>query len=212
MATKSQRKQQKIRRQQRKRLKERQLKKGNVLQGNSRHRQRLAQQKPRAWNGETPEEVAVFEDSVVESLSPELANQVSAVREALQVACESRGDEALKCVSRVSRSSPLSQWRLFIRGLVPWMADDTAAASEAWRRLDPERRPGRIAIAMMVSLRTDLDSVGAGRWADDVTSGSIARVLRPQRRITSRLCDRKGTSGKAEMAAMQLAGTDLAGR
>ena len=87
MATKSQRKKQKAKRQQRKRLKERQRKKGNVLQGNARHRQRLARQQPRAWNGEMPEDVAVFDDSVLESLSPELASQVSAVREALQVAC-----------------------------------------------------------------------------------------------------------------------------
>jgi hypothetical protein len=159
MATKSQRKQQKVRRQQRKRLKERQRKKGNVLQGNSRHRQRLALQKPRSWKGEILEDVAVFDDSVLESLSPELASQVSAVREALEAACESRGDEALKCVSGVSRNSPLSQWRLFIRGLVPWTADDTEAASEAWKRLAPERRPGRIAIAMMCAHLTDLDRV-----------------------------------------------------
>lgn len=141
------------------------------MEANSRHRQRLARQKPRAWNGELPEDVAVFDDSVLASLSPELASQVSAVREALQIACESRGFEgALSRVACINRSSSLSEWRLFIRGLVPWMADDTEAANEVWQRLDPERRPGRIAVAMMMALRNDLDRLsGRSKGEQDDT-------------------------------------------
>lgn len=129
-----------------------------VAQGsNSRHRQRLSQQAPRAWAGETPEDVAVFDDSALSVLSPELAQQVSVVREALRDASESRGEDALKRTAAISRSSPLSEWRLFIRGLVDWLADDVAAANEAWKRLSPERRTGRIATAMMLALRPDLE-------------------------------------------------------
>ena len=127
------------------------------LGSNSRHRQRLAQQLPRAWTGETPEDVAVFDDSVLSTLPPEVAHQVAAVREALQDATESRGENAVKVTAVISRGSPLSEWRLFIRGLVDWRTGDTAAASEAWGRLDPERRPGRIAPAMMLALRSDLE-------------------------------------------------------
>jgi hypothetical protein len=126
---------------------------------NERHRQRLSQQLPRAWASETPEDVAVFDDSVLATLSPDVAQQVSIVREALREATESRGEEAVKRVSVISRSSPLSEWRLFIRGLVDWLAGDTNAASEAWQRLDRERRPGRIATAMMIALRSDLEHV-----------------------------------------------------
>ncbi len=124
---------------------------------NARHRQRLAEQVPQAWEGELPVDVAVFDEEVRASLPPELASEVALVRDALQVATESRGDEALKSLSVISRGSPLSEWRLFIRGLVDWLAGDTDSASETWQRLDFERRPGRIAIAMMMSLRTDLD-------------------------------------------------------
>jgi hypothetical protein len=126
---------------------------------NERHRQRLLQQVPRAWAGEIAADVAVFDDAVLATLSPDLAQQVSIVREALREATESRGEEAVKRVSAISRSSALSEWRLFIRGLVDWLAGNTNAADEAWQRLDRERRPGRIATAMMISLRSDLDHV-----------------------------------------------------
>jgi hypothetical protein len=113
------------------------------------------------WPGETVEDVAVFDDSVLSTLTPEVARQVMAVREALQDASESRGDEALKGVSVVSRGGALSEWRLFVRGLVDWLASSTESASEAWKRLDPDRRPGRIATVMMAALRSDLEQVSS---------------------------------------------------
>src|SRR5262249_40846118 len=123
------------------------------LASNARHRQRLAQQIPLAWPGERSDDVAVFEDTALTSLPPRLVPQVTAVREALQDALETRGEDALQRVSAIPRGSPLSEWRLFIRGLIDWLADESAAAGEAWKRLDPERRPGRIATAMRVALR-----------------------------------------------------------
>lgn len=140
---------------------------------NERHRQRLMLQRPQAWHGETPEDVAVFDESVLATLSPDLVQQVCLVREALQEATESRGEEAVKRVSVISRSSPLSEWRLFIRGLVDWMASNTDAASEAWQRLDRERRPGRIATAMMIALRTDLEHIAVPPATEESTSGAL---------------------------------------
>ncbi|MEX0867278.1 MAG: hypothetical protein WD030_07960, partial [Pirellulales bacterium] len=129
----------------------------NTLKSLSRHQQRMAQQNPRAFEGELPEDVAVFDDAALESLSPEHAEHVTAVRKALEHACGLRADEARKCVADVPRSSPLSEWRLFIRGLSSWLADDTSAAGEAFSRLDFQRRPGRVAVSLMTSLRTDLE-------------------------------------------------------
>jgi len=123
----------------------------------TRHLRRLERQVPQAWEDEPREDVAVFDDSVWTSLPANEAGYVSAVREALVEACASRGDEALKRVADIPRRSPLSEWRLFLRGLVPWLAQETERASQAWSRLNPERRPGRIAAAMMIALRTDLD-------------------------------------------------------
>jgi len=130
---------------------------GTISGVNLRHRQRLEQQIPRAWPGELAEDIAVFDTAARSALSPELAQQATAVHEALRDATESRGEAALKRVSAIPRGSPLSEWRLFLRGLVDWLAGETEAAGEAWKRLDTKRRPGRIAMAMMLALRSDLE-------------------------------------------------------
>lgn len=125
------------------------------------HMRRLAQQQPQAWAGERSEDVAVFEDTVLETLPPDLVDQVTAIRESLQLACDSRGQEALERVAGIARTSPLSQWRLFLRGLVAWIAEDPDTASEAWKRLDFQRRPGRMAVALMNARRGDLSDASA---------------------------------------------------
>lgn len=130
-----------------------------VVGSNARHRERLSQQIPKAWAGELPEDTAVFDDSALSLLSPELAPQATAVREALQHVLQSRPDDAVKSVTVIPRSSPFSEWRLFIRGLIDWMEGEKATAGEVWQRLDFERRPGRIAKSMMVALRPDLEQV-----------------------------------------------------
>ena len=165
MASRSQRRKEKQKRK-RKQKKEQQRKRQAEVQpqirmpsvGMTRHQQRVLKQKPAAWPDELPEDVAVFDDAVLETLSPELIDQVKAVRDALQLACDSRGEEALERVSGIARSSPLSEWRLYLRGLVAWLADEHDAAGETWKRLDFQRRPGRMAIAMMNALRTDLQN------------------------------------------------------
>ncbi len=174
MASKSLRKSRKAQRQRRKRQKEQQRKKGGRRSENLRHRQRLARQTPRAWPGEMPEDVAVFEDSVRESLPAELAEQAAAVRTAVRNACALRGEEALEQVAKISRHSPFSPWRLFIRGLVAWLADEMEAAREAWKRLDPQRRPGRIATVMLATLRDDLEQVRVEKSASQLHPPPVA--------------------------------------
>ena len=121
---------------------------------------RIAKQQPRAWEGELPEDVAVFDDAALESLPADAAAHVAAVRAGLADACAGRGERALERVARVPRSSKASEWNLFVRGLVAWLADDVESAERAWRRLDPRRRPGRIAVAMANARRDDLKNLG----------------------------------------------------
>ncbi len=168
MATRSQRKKEKHKQKRKKKKEQSRKRQGAVQQkteipsgSSARHRQRLSRQVPQAWPGEMPEDVAVFDDAVLETLPEETAGEVAAVREALEWASDSRGEDALKRTSPIPRSSPLSEWRLFVRGLVDWLAEATEAANEAWKRLNPERRPGRIATSLMNSLRTDLDQLSA---------------------------------------------------
>ena len=123
---------------------------------NERHRQRLQAQKPLAWEGEIPEDVAVFDDAVLVTLSAETGEQVAAIRAAVASVLAMKGDEAADHLAGIPRASVLSEWRLFVRGLVDWLAEKPDAARETWARLDFQRRPGRIAIAMMTALRSGL--------------------------------------------------------
>jgi len=110
----------------------------------TRLRHRIAKQEPVAWDGETPEDVAVFDSAVLETLSSELREQVNAIRKALALACASNGnqaDDANQLVAMIPRNSPLSPWRLFVRGFQPWLSNDFDAAQKSWSRLDPQHRP-----------------------------------------------------------------------
>lgn len=120
---------------------------------------RITRLRPRCWDKECVEDVAVFDDAALASLNGDIAEQVIAVRESLQCVYESLGDEAKRRLSSIPRSSSMSQWRLLIRGLIDWYDDEVTSASDAWSRLDPQRRPARIASALLASGHDDLDTL-----------------------------------------------------
>ncbi|TWU01122.1 hypothetical protein [Stieleria varia] len=168
MATKAQRKAQKAKRQERKRQRAKvKEKKRGESQPSTRLRQRLAKQSPRAWADEMPEDVAVFDNQVLASLSPEWNTQATIVRECLASVCGTPSAELPESLSAIPRTSPYSQWRLFIRGLKHWLEDDFATAQANWERLDPDRRPGRIASVMQLSRDEHLNEMPAEPTDDD---------------------------------------------
>lgn len=180
MATRSQKKKEKHKRKRREKRKRSKNRSQPISQRQpkvsgtvDRHRERLARQTPKAWDGEAVEDVAVFDDAARERVAAEFADQVDAVRESLQLALDSRGDAALERTAAISRSSPYSEWRLFIRGLVPWMAGDADAADVAWQRLDPQRRPGRIATVMRLSLHADPGGVAIKKSNGDADAAGL---------------------------------------
>ena len=76
--------------------------------------------------------------------SPQVALEAARVRQALE-ALESRDDtKALELVREIARSSPLSEWKLFVRGLAAFYRRDGAEAQANWDRLDADRAPFRI--------------------------------------------------------------------
>lgn len=117
----------------------------------------MSRVRPIAWLGEVEADVAVFDDQVLAGLAPELASEVDFVREALQLVTDSFGSDANKRLEPISRRSPLSEWRLFVRGLVHWYDEEFDDAQENWKRLDLQRRPSRIARALTASKKTVLE-------------------------------------------------------
>lgn len=107
------------------------------------------EQKPKPLADEPLHDVAVFARSSREQLPAELQSQATAVSEALELLRQGADAQALERLKDIPRSSPFADWRLFVRGLVACYAADMTAAREAWVRLDPARRPARIAAVLL---------------------------------------------------------------
>jgi hypothetical protein len=107
------------------------------------------QLKPRPWPDEQPEDVAVFSKEARNALSEPSRSQAEAVGEALEQVAQGEFAEATARLKEIPRSSPLAEWRLFLRGLIAHYQADLESARQNWARLDPARRPARIAAALL---------------------------------------------------------------
>ncbi len=112
---------------------------------------KAAELKPKPVANEPLHDMAVFARSSREQLPEEWQTQAAAVAESLELVQQGKDGEALQILKDIPRASPFADWRLFVRGLVAFYAGDLAAAREAWGRLDPDRRPARIAAVLFVA-------------------------------------------------------------
>ena len=133
---------------------------GEAAAKTDRLQQRAMRMTPRAGMGECVEDVAVFDDNTRESLSKEMADQVSAVRDALAAVADKNDVRATQLLRLIPRKSPYSQWRLLVRGLIDWYADHPSKADESFSRLDPSRRPFRIAESLVAAKSHRLEGSG----------------------------------------------------
>src|SRR5271165_854603 len=77
--------------------------------------------------------------------SPEVGQEAALVRQALEALYAGDEATALGLVRDIARSSPLSEWKLLVRGLAAFYRGDHGETEANWSRLDPERVPQRIA-------------------------------------------------------------------
>lgn len=104
------------------------------------------------------------------TLPADLQAQAGLVWEALELLAGGHGDPAVDQLSSIGRSSPFSEWRLFVRGLAAFQEGDLARARDAWSRLDASRRPARIAKL----LGEAWEAVQGGEPTTAVTGGGTA--------------------------------------
>ena len=77
--------------------------------------------------------------------SPEIGQEAALIRQAIEALQTSNEGLALGLVRDISRSSPLADWKLLIRGLAAFYRGEHDETQANWSRLDPERAPLRIA-------------------------------------------------------------------
>lgn len=113
---------------------------------------------PKPWpaSGEMPEDAAVFNGETQQTLPESLRGECATVKNALELVENGLDELASSALQSISRQSPYSDWRLFIRGLSEFYGQAYADASQAWSRLTATRRPARIACVL-------LDSIGVTR-------------------------------------------------
>lgn len=171
MSKNSQRQDRQARKKAEKRRKEKLREKKQLVQSlTNRLEVRLGKQMPQAWQGELPQDVALFDEAVLAQLPAEEAGEAQLVRNVLTEVWERRQVDNVESLSTISRRSPFSEWRMFVRGLVAWQAGNLDAATEAWSRLDQQRRPWRMAASLVLSHRSNLTELKLDGSSSDGTA------------------------------------------
>ena len=136
---------------------------------------------PIASPDEPAEDRALFDPAARHALSADLHAELALVLEAFDLCARGEPHAALDRLTAIARKSPYADWRLFIRGLVPFQRGDRAAAREAWHRLEAGRRPARIATTL--GRAWDAATVESPALADG-TSGVEAAAVSLMRRAS----------------------------
>ncbi|CAN5127825.1 hypothetical protein BH10PLA2_BH10PLA2_24790 [soil metagenome] len=81
-----------------------------------------------------------------------LREEATAVRSALAALDADDETRAMELLQAIPRSSPLADWRLFVRGLAAFRRKDVAQAQANWERLDQQRAAHKIARKLLGSV------------------------------------------------------------
>jgi len=108
---------------------------------------------------------AIVDSQRAQPRDPAMAAQVALVRQALVQVEQGADAAAIELLKDIPRTSPLSDWRLFIRGLSAFYLRDAERCADNWRRLDAKRPAWHIAQTLRAA---------AGELADTETTASVA--------------------------------------
>ena len=79
------------------------------------------------------------------TLPPELKEDHDRIVQAFREIENNQDEAARQTLAAVGLKSPFLEWKILLRGLQAYYANDDERARENWQRLDPERPPARIA-------------------------------------------------------------------
>jgi tetratricopeptide (TPR) repeat protein len=125
-------------------------------------------------------------------LPPDLRPGFELVRQAFAHYEAGRDEAAREALTAVGLSSPFLEWKLLLRGLIAWSANDTRRALENWSRLSPDRLPARLAApfrltadkAFAATLPADRAQIVA-RQADQLAGGLNESLRRLRKQLAN---------------------------
>jgi tetratricopeptide (TPR) repeat protein len=121
-------------------------------------------------------------------LPDDLKPGLELVRQAFAHYEAGRDEPARETLNGIGLSSPFLEWKLLLRGLIAWTANDTPRALENWSRLTPARLPARLAAPFRLAAdKTFAATLPADRLPivarqADHLSGSLNESLRRLRK------------------------------
>jgi hypothetical protein len=92
---------------------------------------------------------AVLHPQTAGAVPPEIREAAGTVRLALAALDEGNDARALEVLQPIPRSSPVADWRYFVRGLVAFRQHELEQAKANWQRLHPDRAARTIARALL---------------------------------------------------------------
>ena len=125
-------------------------------------------------------------------LPEDLRPQFDIIRQAFSEYEAGRDEPAREKLNGIGIASPFLEWKLLLRGLIAWTANDTPRAIENWSRLTPDRLPAKLAEPLRVSvdkayaatlLANRLNT--AARHADTLSGGVVSGLRRLQKHLAN---------------------------
>lgn len=107
---------------------------------------------------------------------PELHEAASPVRLALAALESGNEIQALELLQPIPRSSPMADWRYFVRGLIAFRKNDLDQAKANWDRLEPQRAARKISRALL-SLSDERLSVESTRHLKALELGTYGEAV-----------------------------------
>ncbi len=115
---------------------------------------------------------AVLRPSGAANSDHEIREGAQRIRAALDLLVRGDDEQALEQLQDIARRSPFADWKLFVRGMAAYYADDPPRMKANFERLDPARKAHRIARQILALAAADSD--------DDLTA--------EQRRLADYIC------------------------
>ncbi len=121
---------------------------------------------------------AVLDERCIVPDDASIRSQVTAVRESLVAVERGEDDAAAELLAGISRTSPLADWRLFVRGLSAFYQQDEERTRKNWDRLDSARPAHVIATTLRTAAESDPN---ARAQAIETFPGMADRLKRVER-------------------------------
>jgi tetratricopeptide (TPR) repeat protein len=125
-------------------------------------------------------------------LPDELRPQFDIVRQAFAEYEAGRDEPAREKLNGIGLASPFLEWKLALRGLMAWSANDIARAIENWSRLSPDRFAARLVEPLRVSVDKAYASTlpaqrlsAAIRHAETLSGGLVGGMRRLQKQLAN---------------------------